>query len=154
MLCDHVAVADGKLYINGGGWNITGPDAAPSGIAVLIEVPWNKTNRQIPLRIRLLHEDGDAVTQASPAGSAPVEVGAEVEVGRPAGLPPGSPLLVPLAVNLPPIPLPAGHGYVWQAELDGESDADWRLPFRTREAPQAARPGPTDPTALPGLGDL
>lgn len=132
MLCDHVAVADGKLYINGGGWNITGPDPAPSAIAVLLEVPWDRANHRIPLRLRLVHEDGGPVTQLLPTGAQPVEVGADVEVGRPAGLPPGSPLLVPLAFNLPPIPLPPGQGYVWQAELDGEADPDWRLPFRTR----------------------
>ena len=148
LLCDHVAVAEGKLYISGGGWTMTGPDPAPSGIAVLLEVPWDQANRSIALRLGLFHEDGQPVAQMGPDGVTAVEVGADLEVGRPPGLPAGTPLPVPLAVNLPPIPLPPGQGYFWQAEIGGERRADWRLSFRTRPAADA-RPAATDPAALP-----
>jgi hypothetical protein len=147
LLCDHAAVSEGKLYIHGGGWNLTGPDPAPCGIAVLIEVPWDQTNQAIAFRMRLVHEDGAPVTQLTPSGVQAIEVGANVEVGRPPGVLPGTALPVPLAINLPPLALPAGRGYVWVAEVAGVQHEDWRLPFRTRPAPKA----PTDPTALPDL---
>jgi hypothetical protein len=138
ILCDYVAVADGKLYISGGGWTITGPTPVPSGIAVLVEVPWTKANRQIPLRLRLLHEDGKPVAEHTPVGPRGVEMGATFEVGRPPGIPEGTPLPMALPVNLPPLPLPPGQGFYWKAELDGETREDWRLSFRTRAEPPSS----------------
>jgi hypothetical protein len=44
ILCDYAVVADGKLYISGGGWNVTGPEPSQSAIALLFEVPWDRTN--------------------------------------------------------------------------------------------------------------
>jgi hypothetical protein len=148
LLCDHVAVAEGKLYINGGGWVMTGPAPSPLGIAVFMEVPWHLTNRRIDFRLRLLHEDGDPVTQpAGAGGSAPVEVGAELEVGRPPGVPEGTALPVPIPINLPPLSLTPGQGFYWEAEINDETREDWRLSFRTRELP----PAPTDPSSIPNL---
>lgn len=147
ILCDHVAAADGKLYVSGGGWNITGPEPSPSGIAVLIEVPWNQTNRKIPLRLRLLHEDGQPVMQPTPVGPQPLQLEASIEVGRPAGVVEGSPLPVPLAINLPPLVLTPGHGFYWEAEVAGEKREDWRLSFRTRPLPTSS----SDPTSIPDL---
>ena len=34
ILADSAQVADGKLYILGGGWSITGPDPTPSAVAI------------------------------------------------------------------------------------------------------------------------
>jgi len=146
LLCDHVAVAEGKLYINGAGWVVTGPSPSPSGIAVFMEVPWNQTNRKINFLLRLLHEDGHPVMQPTPVGeSVPVEVAANLEVGRPAGVAEGTALPVPIPINFPPMPLPPGQGFYWEAEVNGEKREDWRLSFRTRAVPLA----PTDPTAMP-----
>jgi hypothetical protein len=145
LLCDHVAVAEGKLYINGGGWVETGPDPTPSAIAVLFEVPWNETNRKINFRLRLRHEDGHEVTQTGPVGPQQIEVGGEIEVGRPAGVPEGSALPVPLAINLPPFLLDPGQGYYWEATVSGDTREEWRLSFRVRPRPAA----PTDPTSIP-----
>jgi hypothetical protein len=146
LLCDHVAVAEGKFYINGGGWATTGPNPSPSGIAVLIEVPWHLTNQKIDFRLQLLHEDGQPVTQTDPAGgSAPIEIGAQLEVGRPAGVPEGTALPIPMPIGLPPLPLPPGEGFYWEAEINGERREDWRLSFRTGEKPRPS----SDPTALP-----
>jgi hypothetical protein len=147
VLCDYVAVAEGKLYISGGGWTVIGPDPVPFGLAVLMEVPWDLTNRNIQLRLRMFHEDGHAVTQPAPVGPQPVELGADVEVGRPAGVVAGTALPVPLAINLPPMALPPGQGFYWEAEIDGQKHEDWRLSFRTREVHRPA----TDPTAIPEL---
>ncbi len=43
LLCDSAQVADGKLYVLGGGWSMTGPDPMPSAIALKIDVAWNES---------------------------------------------------------------------------------------------------------------
>ena len=137
ILCDYATVAEGKLYLSGGGWTVTGPDPSPSAIAALIEVPWDRTNRRINFRLRLLNEDGEQVTQPTADGSMPIEMGVEVEVGRPPGAIAGDPLPVPMQFNLPPLLLTPGMGYYWQAQIDGEQRHEWRCSFRTRRAPTA-----------------
>ena len=95
MLCDHAEVADGKL-INGGGWNVIGPALIPYGIAMYLEVPWDQTNSKHELVLELLTADGEAVTVVAPDGEEqPVRWETQFEVGRPAGVKPGTPLGVP-----------------------------------------------------------
>ena len=36
LLADFAQVSDGKLTVVGGGWSLTGPEAVPFGIAILI----------------------------------------------------------------------------------------------------------------------
>lgn len=136
LLCDHAAVSEGKLYINGGGWSITGPGAVSMGIAILISVPWDRANTPVQFQLRLVQEDGAPVMQEGPLGPAPVELSGEFEVGRPAGLRRGSPLDVPLAINLPPLPLTPGQRFSWELSIEGEDTSDdWHLAFTTREMP-------------------
>jgi hypothetical protein len=135
MLCDHAQVADQKLYISGGGWSITSTPTPPAGVALLLQVPWGETNRKIPFALRLVTEDGEPVIQpAPPAGQPlPVEVAGEIEVGRPAGLPQGTMIDAPLAINYRELLLEPGKRYVWELELDGQKHDDWRLAFLTRQ---------------------
>ena len=39
LLADFVQAVQGKLYVLGGGWSVTGPGAVQMGIAVKIEGP-------------------------------------------------------------------------------------------------------------------
>lgn len=149
LLCDHAVVADGKLFINGGGWTVTGPNPVPSALALLIDVPWDQANRRLPLVVQLFSEDGQPVTQDGPMGPQPLRVQAEFEVGRPPGIPPGAPLTVPIAVNLAPIPLSPG-GYYWDVEVDGEREADWRARFVFRPA-QATPTADYGPAGIPPI---
>src|ERR1700754_1755097 len=97
MLADSAQVADGKLYILGGGWSITGPPA-PSAIALLVEVPWDQTNRRLDWRLELVDSDGYPVLTADgEGGEQPIMMGGEFEVGGPPRTPPGAPTLVPPA---------------------------------------------------------
>ena len=41
LLADYAVVADGKLYVSGGGWSVTSP-GAPSAIAMKLDVPWDR----------------------------------------------------------------------------------------------------------------
>ena len=138
LLADHAVVADGKLYINGGGWSVTGPTPTPSAIAVKLDVPWDRTNRRLQLRLRLIGQDGDPVLFPGPGGPQPVEITGDAEVGRPEGLPHGADIDFPLAFQLGPLPLEPGQRYQWVLDIDGETHQDWHLTFTTRPA----EPGP------------
>ncbi len=106
LLADHAVVADGKLYINGGGWSVTGP-GAPSAIAVKLDVPWDRANQRLHLRLRLIGQDGEPVTLPGPQGPQPIEITGDAEIGRPAGLVHGADIDFPLAFQIGPLPLQA-----------------------------------------------
>jgi hypothetical protein len=133
MLADHAEVAEGKLFINGGGWTLTGPGPVPFAIALYIEVPWDQTNTKHTFRLELLDADGRPVTAETPAGTQSIFAEGDFEVGRPPGMKPGTPVAFPAAINFasPPAIAPGGR-YVWQLTIDGETDEDWRLTFSTR----------------------
>jgi hypothetical protein len=132
MLADFAQSVNGKLYIMGGGWSITGPQPCPSAIAIKIEVPWNDTNHQHELKVELLDSDYRPVLVPTPAGNSPLIIATAFEVGRPPGLIPGSSLDVPIAFNVGPIPLEPGRRYIWRVTIDGKTDEDWQVIFSTR----------------------
>jgi hypothetical protein len=144
LLADHAVVADGKLYINGGGWSVTSP-GAPSAIAVKLDVPWDRTNQRLQLRLRLVGQDGEQVIVPGPEGAQPVEIAAEAEVGRPAGLAHGADIDFPLAFQIGPLPLLPGQRYQWVLDIDGETRDDWRLAFSTRPAADGSATYVVDP---------
>jgi hypothetical protein len=133
LLADFAQVSDGKLTIVGGGWSLTGPEAVPFGIAILVRVPWDQANRRHLMRLELLDADGQPVLMDTDDDESPVVFFDDMpfEVGRPAGLKPGTPLDFPIAVNSGPLPLDPGL-YEWRLSIDGEVDDDWRLPFTVR----------------------
>jgi len=113
----------------GGGWSLLraqGP--SQMALAIKLGVPWAQTNRPLALRAALVDEDGQPVRQ--PDGAA-IEFNASVEVGRPAGLPPGTVLDAPLAVRFAGLALAPG-GYRWDVTVAGDVVAT--VPFRVLEA--------------------
>ena len=137
LLADFAEAVNGKLYIMGGGWSLTGPAPMPSAIAGKIEVPWNETNRKHNLKVELVDEDYHAIMVPTPNGSAPVVIGGDFEVGRPPGLMPGTPIDVPFAFNIGPLPLEPGKRYVWKVSINGKTEDAWRAAFTTRPAAAA-----------------
>lgn len=134
MLADSAQAVAGKLYILGGGWSITGPGPAPFAIALKIEVPWDEANRPHRFVLELLTADDQPVSVHSPQGETPVVVEGQLEVGRPAGLVPGTPLDSTTAINFMAMPIPPGGRYVWRLSIDGRTDENWRVAFTTRAA--------------------
>lgn len=137
MLADAAQAAEGKLYILGGGWSVTGPMPSPSAIALFIQVPWDRTNVEHSFRFDLVDSDGNAVELETDGDLGPLAIEGSFEVGRPPGVKPGTPIDVPLAINVGPLPLPPGGRYEWRLSINQESREDWRLPFSTRSAAQA-----------------
>ena len=129
LLADAVQAAEGKLYVLGGGWNVT-TGAAPFGIALLIEVPWTEAEQGHRWQLHLETEDGSPV--APPGSVEGITVGGDFEVGRPPGTRPGTAFNVPVAINSGPLRLEPGR-YIWRLIIDGESDEDWFLGFDVRE---------------------
>lgn len=144
MLCDAAQVADGKLFILGGGWSLMGPDPSPSAVAIKVDVGWTEAELSHHWELYLEDADGRPVMVDTPEGMHPVEVRGEFQVSRPSPeiVPEGTPIDVSLAVNLSPLPLAAGNRYTWRFAVDGESRDDWALGFTTR--PHAPVP-PVEP---------
>jgi len=128
ILADAAQVAEGKLYLLGGGWDRMAVNTLPAvqtvGIAVGVVVPWNETNTPHTLRLMIDDEDGATILQ-------PVEV--SLEIGRPAGLSAGSDQRVTVAFNAH-IPLAKLGGYAVTAAL--ENGAQKRLRFGVTPGPQ------------------
>jgi hypothetical protein len=134
MLADHAQVADGKLFISGGGWTLGTPGGLNSAIALLFHIPWEQTNQRITFELRLTDADGHQLMQAGPDGPQPVQIGGQFEVGRPPGVRPGSEINAPFAINTGTLALPPGQQYTWLLEVNGQASEDWRLSFGTRPA--------------------
>jgi hypothetical protein len=128
LLCDSAQVSDGKLYILGGGWSICGPGPFIHALALKIEVPWTAANQPHTLGAVLLNEDGSPVRLDGEGDEVRFEN--RFEIGRPPGLRPGTPLDLPLAVNLGPLQLPSGKAYSWALSIDGTEAG--RTFFQTR----------------------
>ncbi len=128
LLSDFAQVAEGKLYVLGGGWTLCGPGPFQHGLAIKVEVPWDEANRSHRLEGSLFDEDMQVVKVGTNGGEARLE--GTFEVGRPAGIPGGTALDFMLAVNIGPMELPPGKAYHWSISIDGKEVR--RARFRTR----------------------
>jgi hypothetical protein len=134
LLADAAQAVNGKLYILGGGWSVTGPDPSVMALAVKVEVPWDRANILHRWRLELLDSDGGPVALPMPDGTeAAIAYSGQFEAGRPPGLKPGTPLDVAMAIGVPPLPIPPGGRYEWRMSIDG-IDESWSAAFSTRAA--------------------
>lgn len=129
LLADAAQVSDGKLYILGGGMSVIGPRPQPLAVALRLSVPWDQANVPHQWRLDLIDEDGHPVSVREKE----ISVSGKFEAGRPAGLRPGTPLAVALAINVTPLPLPAGRSYSFRLSIDDETQPDWRVSFAVRK---------------------
>jgi Family of unknown function (DUF6941) len=141
MLADSAQVQGGKIYVLGGGWNVTGPQAVPSALTGLVRVEWSEANQDHTLRFDLVSDDGAPFMAPTPSGPQPFHVEMTFQVGRPPGIAPGSELNVPFAINIGPLPLEPGRRYEWRPAIDGVDYADDRLAFSMRQAPPGQQIG-------------
>jgi len=141
MLCDSAVVAEGKLYVQGAGWNMLSTPQFPFvqsriGLAVVIGVPYTETNREHRLHVRLESEDGAQLPLGPPVADPDqpggvqraTGVGAQFNVGRPAVLQPGDRQNLPFAINLDQLGFESAGAYSFVLSIDG--DEVNRLAFR------------------------
>jgi len=129
LLADAAQEVNGKLYVLGGGWSITGPDVPPMALAIKLDVPWSAASQAHEFEIILVDTDGHPVGAGTDGRGVRVE--GRFEVGRPEGVPAGSDIDFAFAVSVPPVPLSTGR-YAWQLRIDGETKSDWLRPFQVR----------------------
>ncbi len=140
LLADSAEVVNGKLYIMGGGWSITGPDPVPSAIAVKIVAPWSPADKKHNLKLELMDSNSRPVSVPTPEGPQAVILGGEFLAKHGDTVVEGTQLDVPFAVNLPPLPLEPGKRYFWQLTIDGVTNEEWQLAFSLRPAAKVALP--------------
>jgi hypothetical protein len=133
LLADFAEAINGKLYVMGGGWSITGPSPGPMALAVKIEVPWTEANKKHKLELVLVDSDGKPVLNALEQGGEPIQAVGDFEVGRPPGLMPGTPIDLAIGLNVARGPLTPSSRYTWRLSIDGFHDEDWEVSFSTRE---------------------
>lgn len=135
LLGDHAEAVGGKLHIIGAGWTDhwrgqrKEGDQIPLshfGVGVGVLVPWTETNQPHPLVVRIENEDGTQVGQ---------QVQANVEMGRPAGLPSGAAQRAVLAINVN-IQFPAPGGYRIVTTLGGRPGRTVSFRVHDRASPR------------------
>ena len=133
MLCDAAHVEPGgKVHLLGGGWSMTSTPLGGFSVVVLIAVDWSETNVPHVAMLRLEDADGHVVNVVGPEGASPIVQEHHFEVGRPAGVPEGSSVDVPVALTFGPGLALASGRYLWRLEIDGETREPWSLPFVVR----------------------
>jgi hypothetical protein len=145
LLCDNAQAVNGKLYILGGSWNLTGPGPVTMGIAVQILVPWDEANSPHEFRLQMLTLDGQPATWQTPTGPQSLDLRGRFETGRPPGIRRGSELPATLAINLAGMPLTPG-GYEVRLSIDNHTDENWRAVFDVRALPQPTMQAPPPPS--------
>jgi hypothetical protein len=127
FLAESVAVADGRLFVQGAGWahlQVPRLPVSPGrlGIALLLSIPLARVDERIPIALRIEGPDGEPVPLAEPGSE--TLIAAELEgslLADPA--PEGSPLdfqLMPLGFNLDGMRLIAEGEHAVIVEIDGE----------------------------------
>lgn len=119
LLVDSAQVANGKLYMLGGGWaRLTTtqiPVTRSFETAIRVVVPWTETNRSHALDVQIENEDGQMLLET------PVK--AEIRVGRPAQLKDGTDQVVPLVLRVGPVTLEREGRYALVMRYEGEETA-------------------------------
>lgn len=138
LLADSAQVADGKLYVLGGGWSITGPDPTPSAVAIKVAVDSYEFDHSHHWELFLEDADGRPVSFDTPEGPQVIEVRGDFSASAPMNVPAGTPVDVPIAVNFGPIPLEHAARYTWRMVIDGETLPGAVVSFTTRPAPAMA----------------
>jgi hypothetical protein len=127
FLADSVVSAEGKLYVQGAGWNVITAPGFPTrhpriGIGVIVSVAYNETNTEHHLAVRLEDEDGQELPFSGQGGeeTARARVGADFNVGRPANLPPGEEQIIAMAINLDGLVFQHPGRYQLVVAVDGD----------------------------------
>jgi hypothetical protein len=135
FLAEAVQVADGKLNILGAGWSQINTGPSPMAIAVLIEFEVDEANGEHHFELFLTDGDHQPVFTDSDTGSTPVEVRGDATVALPDGYDTTLTVPWPIAVNIPGLALEPDRRYQWNLVVDGHTEPDWVLPFRTVRPP-------------------
>jgi len=131
FLADSVVNPDGKLYVQGGAWNVIHTQVLPFrqsriGIGVIVRVPYQlATNEAHKFELRLENADGEqlSLADAPPGTNVPDgkvrKIGGDFPVGRPPGVQPGDEQSVAIAVNIDGLLFERDGVYRFVVSIDG-----------------------------------
>lgn len=127
FLADAAQVTAGKLYVLGGAFDTITARSFPAvhrnvAVVLVVEVGPGDRNRDLPIHIELLDEDGAELG---------VESQGKLRVGAPSALPAGASSLVPLVSAFGNIRFPSPGGYIFRVSHEGAELG--RIPFRVRQ---------------------
>jgi hypothetical protein len=130
ILADSAQIVGGKLYLLGGGWDTLNigssfPHRRHLGIAASFRVPWNETNQRHDVSIEVMTEDMEQLAK----------IDAQLEIGRPAGIPAGTDQRAQLAAEMN-IEFKKAGNFVIIAKTAGADEHEARTTFRVVD-PQA-----------------
>jgi hypothetical protein len=149
FLADSIVSAEGKLYVQGAGWNGIFVQQFPTrharlGIGALISVDYLSTNQMHQFEIHIETSDGQLVPLGdAPPGSPPEVLGpdgkvariqGQFNIGRPPILQAGDDQVVPLALNIDGLIFEKADSYSVVISIDG--NVMKRLPLRIIPATQ------------------
>jgi len=131
MLADGARIGqDNKLYIFGGQWDQlwtpTVPTTQKLAVALVIAVPYTDALKEHTIELILDDQDG------KPIGT---RIGAVFRPGHPPLTEPGSEVIVPIAMEPPPIPIPDYGRYNWRIVIDNKPAGDLPMNVRPQQFP-------------------
>lgn len=135
LLADSAQAVDGKLYVLGGGWTVTGPKPTRLAIALTLELDPDQVGKQQHLRLDLMDEETGELVPGPEEGYLHMEVGFVYSASEetPAGAPANAVFAFELGPQQTILP---GRRYRWRLTLNGRHDPGWVLPFVTLPAPE------------------
>lgn len=113
---DHAEVVNGKLYMNGGFWGrlnfpLFPQVLPPMALVAVLEVPFSAYHAEHTLALGVEDADGTAL---------PLHVDATFRVGADAQMQYGDPTVMPLAVPVNNLVIPAPGDYLFTLTVNGE----------------------------------
>ncbi len=164
LLADYIGVdAGGKINVIGGGFSISGIQptgfTAPQYLAVIIDMPRRYVGEEFTFSVALRNSETNALVQApGPSGqSEALRVQQLMKSGHPMigadPLPDVVPARVQTVIAFPNgVPVPLGHLYKWQVEIDDQTKAGWSTYFYVPgPTPSPVFGGPAGPSSIPGV---
>jgi len=140
LLADAAQVAEGKLNILGGGWDVCGPGPTPMAVAVILEVPPSEARRKHTWSLVLVDENGEPALLPADGQKSTVAIQGEIQrIRSPKSASPDRPDSLRFTVNMAPLPLEPNTSYAWRLHIDNKTRKDWQVSFSTR--PATAPPG-------------
>lgn len=132
---DHAAVENGKVYVNGGFWDILSQPSFPAQVSVslvaVIKVPSRAFLEDHQVMVEMVDADERRL---------PLNIEGTIRVGAAPHMNPGEPSTVPLAFSLNGVYVERAGDYWFVLSVDGEEIARYRI----RAVQSVPVPQPTD----------
>src|SRR5919112_144842 len=119
---DHAAVENGKVYVNGGFWNILNQPSFPADVSfalvAVIKVPARAFLENHRVKVEMVDADEEPL---------PLKIEGDVRVGAAPFMAPGEPSTLPLAFPLNGVRLDRAGDYFFVLSVDEREIARYRM---------------------------